>query len=173
MEVEPPRPLVQELFLFYDEIMRKKIIEKIKKFLLSLFTLKDSAHNIAGGLALGIFWGILPGEGVGTTLVTATLLRLNLAAATIGILASNMWSTFVILPLAVLTGGALFGHTKNDLYAQFYQTYQLGWKYFLSKAILFDLALPLIVGYLLVSIAIALFFYLLIFLVLKYFRVEK
>jgi len=151
----------------------KITINKIKKFFVQFFTLNDSAHNIAGGIALGVFFGILPGEGVGTTLVTASIFKLNRAAATMGILASNMWTTFLTLPLAVFIGGALFGQTKKSLYDHFYQTYQLGWKYFLSKVIFFDLALPLIIGYLIVSVAIALAFYLVIFVLLKYFKVQR
>ena len=151
----------------------KKSLQKIKKFFVRFFTLKDSAHNIAGGISLGVFFGILPGEGVGTTLVLASILRLNRAAATMGILASNMWTTFLTLPLAVFIGGSLFGQTKKSLYDHFYQTYNLGWRYFLSKVIFFDLALPLIVGYLIVSIVIALVFYLTIFVLLKYFKVQQ
>lgn len=137
------------------------------------FAIKDSAHNIAAGAALGIFFGILPGEGVGTTLVFASLLRLNGAAATLGVLATNMWTTFVVLPMAVFTGSFLFGQTSASLYDHFYQTYNLGWKYFLSKVIFFDLALPLMCGYLLVSVAIALFFYLFVLIFLKYFKIER
>ena len=151
----------------------KNVFQKIKNFFANFFTLNDSAHHIAGGVALGVFFGILPGEGGGTTLVAATLLKFNRAAATIGILSSNMWTTFLTLPLAVFIGGKLFGQSKKTLYEHFYQTYNLGWKYFLSKVIFFELALPLIVGYLIVSVVIALAFYLVIFVLLKYFKIQR
>jgi uncharacterized protein (DUF2062 family) len=49
----------------------------------------------------------------------------------------------------------------------------MGLRFFFSKAVLLDLALPLIVGYLIVSLAIAMLFYLFIYVFLKYFKVEK
>ncbi|MDD5396756.1 MAG: DUF2062 domain-containing protein [Candidatus Moranbacteria bacterium] len=151
----------------------KTTLDKIKSFFAHFFTLDDSAHNIAGGAALGIFLGILPGEGVATTLVLASVLKLNRASATAGIFATNMWSTFVALPLAAIVGGFFFGINPAQLSQEFNRTYHLGLKFFLSKAIFFDLALPLIVGYLLVSLAISLLFYFFIFLLLKYFKVKQ
>jgi len=141
---------------------------KIKKFFAHFFTLKDTPHNIAGGVALGVFLGILPGEGLATTLITASVLKLNRASATAGVLATNMWGTFVVLPLSTIVGGFLFNESPSHLSGQFYQTYHLGLRYFLSKAIFFDLALPLISGYLIVSIAIAIIFYFLMLFLLKY-----
>ncbi len=151
----------------------KVTIHKIKKFFASFFTLEDSAHNIAAGAALGIFFGIMPVEGITTTLVFVTLLKFNKPSALIGMFATNSWTTFFLLPLAALTGGLLFNQSIASLYAQFGRTYQVGLRFFFSKAVLLDLALPLIVGYLIVSLAIAMLFYLFIYVFLKYFKVEK
>ena len=145
-----------------------KFLSKIKAFFSHFFTLDDTPHNIAGGAALGIFLGILPGEGVATTLVFASLLKLNKASATAAILATNMWSTLAVLPLATFVGGFLFHENSAALSRQFYQTYHLGWKYFFSKAIFFDLALPLITGYIIISLIIAFLFYFSIIFLLKY-----
>jgi uncharacterized protein (DUF2062 family) len=150
----------------------KFTINKIKKFFLHFFTLDDTPHNIAGGTALGVFLGILPGEGVATTLIFASLFKLNKASATIGVLATNMWGTIIALPLATIIGGFIFGQSPKHLSAEFHQTYTLGFKYFLSKAIFFDLALPLIVGFIIVSLAIAIIFYFSILILLKYFKVK-
>jgi uncharacterized protein (DUF2062 family) len=146
----------------------KSIWQKIKNFFLYFFTLDDTSHNIAAGAALGMFIGIVPGEGVATTLVLASLLRVNRAAATAGVLATNMWGTFVVLPLVTLVGGFLFGMSPSSLTEQFNQTYHLGLRFFLSKAIFFDLALPLIVGFIIVAGIISLAAYLLIYFALKY-----
>lgn len=146
----------------------KKISHKIKSFFLHFFTLEDSTHNIAGGAALGVFLGILPGEGVATTLVLASIFKLNRASASIGVLATNMWGTVVALPLATIIGGFLFDQTPSHLSQEFYQTYHLGFKYFFSKIIFFELALPLISGFLVVSLGIAMLFYFAIFSLLKY-----
>ncbi|HBI50606.1 MAG TPA: hypothetical protein DDY21_02020 [Candidatus Moranbacteria bacterium] len=146
----------------------KNTLSKIKKFFAHFFTLDDSAHNIAGGTALGIFLGILPGEGLATTLIAAAILKLNKASATAGVLTTNMWGTVVTLPLATIVGGFFFGESPNHLSEQFYQTYHLGFKFFLSKAIFFDLALPLIIGFIISAGIISLAFYFIIFFLLKY-----
>jgi uncharacterized protein (DUF2062 family) len=151
----------------------KKTVHKIKAFFASFFDLEDSAHNIAAGAALGIFFGIMPVEGITTTLVFVTLLGFNKPSALLGMLATNSWTTFVLLPLAALAGGLLFNKTIASLYVQFDQTYQMGLSAFFSKASLLDLALPLVVGYLIVALTIALLFYLIIYVCLKYFKVEK
>lgn len=151
----------------------KITIHKIKKFFAHFFTLDDTPHNIAGGTTLGIFLGILPGEGLATTLIFASLFKLNKASATMGVLATNMWGTIIALPLATIIGGFLFGQNPAHLSAEFDRTYHLGFKFFLSKAIFFDLALPLIVGFLVVSLSVALLFYLAILISLKYFKTKK
>ena len=104
--------------------------EKIKKYLKQFFLIDDTPHKVAAGFALGIFWGIMPGEGVGTTLITATILRFNRLSATAGVLASNMWSTIVVLPLAAIFGGLMFGVSPDYLTSNFKDTYDLGFRYF-------------------------------------------
>jgi uncharacterized protein len=142
--------------------------QKIKKSFLRFFTLKDTPHKIAAGFALGVFLGIVPGEGVTATLVLATLFRVNKVSATAGVLATNMWGTFVVLPLVTLVGGLLFGVTPDHLTQQFDQTYHLGPRFFLSKAIFFDLALPLIVGFIIVAGTISLIAYFVLYFLLRY-----
>ncbi len=83
--------------------------ERIKIFFKKFFLINDTPHKIAAGAALGIFLGIVPGEGVMTTLVLASLFRFNRAAALIGVLATNMWTTLAVLPLAAGVGSFLFG----------------------------------------------------------------
>lgn len=146
--------------------------QKVKKFFQRFFTLKDTPHKIAAGFALGVFMGIVPGEGVAATLVLATLLKLNRASSTAGVLATNMWGTFAVIPLVTIVGGFLFGITPSHLSQQFDQTYHLGLRFFLSKTIFFDLALPLIIGFIIVAGTIALILYFLIYSLLKYKKIE-
>ena len=132
--------------------MKKRIRDYIKQF----FLIDDTPHKVAGGAALGIFIGIVPGEGVLTTLVLASLFRLNRLAALAGVGVSNMWTTVLALPLAAFFGGWIFGINAKTLLGDFDRAYHLGPKFFLSKAIFFDLTLPLIVGFIIVAGAIAL-----------------
>jgi uncharacterized protein (DUF2062 family) len=151
----------------------KKISNKIKNFFLHFFTLDDSPHNIAGGMALGVFLGILPGEGVATTLILAAIFKLNKASATAGVLATNMWGTVAAMPVATIIGGFIFNQSPSHLSAEFQATYQLGFKYFLSKIIFFELALPLITGFIAISAIIAAISYLSVYFLLKYKKVDN
>ncbi|EKE12051.1 MAG: hypothetical protein ACD_14C00032G0005 [uncultured bacterium] len=146
----------------------KNTYKKIETFFQRFFTLDDTPNNIAAGAALGIFLGIVPGEGLATTLVITALIGINKASATIGVLATNMWGTIAVLPLATFIGGWVFRIDSARLASEFKATYNLGFKYFLSKAIFFDLALPLIVGFITSAGLIALVFYLIVYFLLKH-----
>jgi len=136
-------------------------------FFKRFFLIDDTPHKIAAGAALGIFLGIAPGAGVAATLVLSSIFRFNRLAAMTGVLATNTWSLVVVLPLAATVGGYLFGGSKAYLIEQFDQYQSLGVKFFLSKEILFNIALPLGVGFVVVSGLAALFFYFLIFSIIK------
>lgn len=137
--------------------------DKVKNFFKQFFLINDTPHKVAAGAALGIFLGIVPGEGVLTTLALATLFRFNRLSATAGVVTTNWWTTAVVLPLAAATGGFLFHESGAELIRQFSHTYHLGLKFFLSKVILLDVALPLVVGFFIVAGAIALAFYLVLY----------
>lgn len=143
-------------------------MQKIKIFFQKFFAIDDDPHKIAAGAALGLFWGMMPGEGVVTTLVTASLLKLNRAGALAGVLASNIWMTAVILPPSAFLGEFIFHEKSTNLIAKFHETYDLGHRAFFSKLFLLDIALPLLVGFLIVSVAISLLFYGVLYLLLKY-----
>lgn len=146
----------------------KKTLNKIKDLITKFFLIDDSPHKIAAGAALGIFLGIIPGEGVTASLVLAALFRLNKLSATTGALSANMWATVAILPLAAGIGGFLFGIEPVSLIDNFQSTYQLGFKYFLSKTIFFSLVLPLIIGFIIAAGIVSLAFYFLLYFLLKY-----
>jgi uncharacterized protein (DUF2062 family) len=148
--------------------MLKKISEFIKKF----FLIDDSPHKVAAGAALGIFWGIMPGEGVATTIVTASILRFNRLSATAGVLAANMWMTVAVMPFAAICGGFLFNVDPETLTNNFASTFNLGLKYFFSVTIFSHLVLPLIVGFFVVSVSIALIVYFLLYALLKYKKIR-
>jgi len=143
-------------------------MKKIKNFIKKFFLIDDSPHKVAAGAALGIFLGIIPGEGVTAALILSTLFRLNKLSATAGALSTNMWGTVSVLPLAAAIGGFLFGTEPNQLIDNFHSTYDLGLRYFLSKTIFLDLVLPLIAGFIISAAIISLFFYFLLYFLLKY-----
>lgn len=147
-------------------------MKKIKIFIRKFFLINDTPHKIAAGAALGIFLGIIPGEGVLVTLVLASLFRFNRLSATTGVLAFNMWATVIILPFVAGVGAFIFQINPQELIINFNSTYHLGIRYFFSKIIFLELVLPLIVGFLITAGIIALFFYFLIYFLLKYKKVS-
>lgn len=147
--------------------MHRQII-KIKKYIKQFFLIDDTPHKVAAGFALGLFWGIMPGEGVATTLITAYFLSFNRFSATAGVLASNMWMTLVALPFATAVGGFIFRVSPKLLIESFHETYGLGWKYFFTETIFLKILTPFFAGFFVVAISIALVFYFLLYFVLKY-----
>jgi len=143
------------------------MINKLKTFFKHFFLINDSPHKVSGGAALGIFLGITPGEGLAATLVLSSLFRLNRLSATAGVLATNMWATVIVLPAAAIVGGFLFNTNARGLAADFEKNYHLGWEFLLSEAVIFNIALPLFVGFVIVDGIIALSFYFLLLYLLK------
>ncbi len=149
--------------------MYKFTAEKIKNLVKKFFLIDDTPHKVAGGAALGAFLGMTPGEGVLSTIVLASLFRLNRLAALAGVLAFNMWTTVVILPFAAAIGGLIFRVEPQTLSNDFHETLSLGWQYLFSWNVLRDTAVPLLVGYVAIAGAVssAVYFGLLYFLIRK------
>jgi uncharacterized protein len=131
--------------------MRKRIRDYIKQF----FLIDDTPHKVAGGVALGVFMGITPGEGVLATLFFAYIFRLNRLAALAGVLAVNMWTTVLVLPVAAAIGGLIFQINPQTLSNDFHETLSLGWQYLFSWNVLRETAIPLLAGYAVLSGTIA------------------
>ncbi|HLM84138.1 MAG TPA: DUF2062 domain-containing protein [Candidatus Bathyarchaeia archaeon] len=123
--------------------MKRRIRDYIKQF----FLIDDTPHKVAGGAALGAFLGIIPGEGVLSTLFLAYIFRLNRLASLAGVLAFNMWTTFVALPIAAAIGGLIFRISPKTLSNDFHESLGLGWQYIFSWDTFREAALPLLVGY--------------------------
>jgi uncharacterized protein (DUF2062 family) len=144
--------------------MKKRIRDYVKRF----FLIDDTPHKVAGGAALGVFMGITPGEGVMVTLLFAYVFRLNRLAALAGVLAVNMWTTLLALPVAAAIGGLIFRVDPQVLSKDFHEVLSMGWQYLFSWNIFRQTALPLIVGYVVVAGAIATaVYFLLLYLLVK------
>ena len=140
---------------------------KIKTSVRKFFLINDTPHKIALGFALGVFLGIVPGEGVTMSLILSSIFGLNRLAATSGALATNMWSTAVILPLAAEIGTLISGENYSSLVAQFQANYHLGYKFFLSKYIFFEIVLLLAIGFTLAALVVAFLAYATVWFLMK------
>ena len=65
----------------------KKLLDHIRSLWMRLMELRDTPHAIAGGVAIGVFWGFTPLFGLKTllSLVTAWLARCSKLAAVIAV----------------------------------------------------------------------------------------
>ncbi len=142
----------------------------MKNFFKQFFLIDDTPHNIAAGAALGVFLGIAPGAGVAASVVLATIFRINRMAAIAGAIATNTWTLIFALPLAAAVGGFMVGGNTTSLVAQFNQIQNLGLKFLFTQDILLNIVLPLTLGFVVVSGAIALFCYILTFSLIKMHR---
>jgi len=153
--------------------MYKFTKNKIKNFLKKFFLINDTPHKIAAGAALGVFLGIVPGEGVICTLVLTTLFGFNRLAATAGVLAVNMWTTVFILPLAAGAGAFVFGKNYSELVGQFNGMDGNFTQLFFSKIFFFHITLPLLAGFFIVAGLISLMLYFGLFALLVNHRKNK
>jgi uncharacterized protein (DUF2062 family) len=139
-----------------------RIYEKFKKF----FLIHDTPHKIAGGAALGIFLGILPG-GFLSAIILSYIFRVNRLAAIAGVAITNFWSTpLAVLPAAAI-GGFLSGENPQILIENFKANFHIGYRSFFTETVIFNLLLPLTVGFFIFAGIIAFAFYLLILYLLK------
>ena len=152
--------------------MKKKnnwfFLRTLKLLYLKLFRTNDSPQKIACGLGLGVFIGILPGAGPFAAFIVAMLLRVNRAAAVLGALITNTWTSLITMFLAIKIGASVMSLDGKVLYSQ--------WKALLSDfhwrsvfAIAFlKLVFPVLIGYLIISIFLGVLVYLIcLFVLLK------
>ena len=116
-----------------------------------LFRLNDSPQRIAIGFGFGVFLGMLPGTGPVASLVMAALLRVNKAAALLGSLLTNTWLSLVCLFLAIKSGDWIFGSKHSGI---------------------FNLIMPVLAGYFIISLGLGILAFFLILTYLKFRRGE-
>ena len=97
-------------------------MKKLTTFLKKFFLIDDTPHKVAAGAALGIFLGIIPG-GILTAIVIAWIIRVNRLSAVAGVLATNFWTSILIMPFAAKLGCLIFGVNSEDLIKNFNQSY--------------------------------------------------
>jgi uncharacterized protein (DUF2062 family) len=143
--------------------MRKKEGNRLQRFFkfvyLKLFRINDTPQKIALGFGLGVFLGILPGTGPIAALCCALLFRLNRIAALLGSLLTNTWISFVSFIPAVKIGSSVLSLDWQKVYQD--------WSAFLKDfrwANLFklgalEIALPVLMGFLIISLILGLLAY--------------
>ncbi len=149
----------------------KKLFEKIKNFLKSIYQklihLKDTPHRIAGGFAVGIFFGILPAAGPMAAIILAWILRVNRIAAFAGGLLTNMWLSVITLVAAVKVGAFVTGSDWQKVLSDCKELMKdFSWRGIFDQKVI-DILKPVFVGYLVVGILAGLLAYVVAWFVVK------
>lgn len=141
---------------------------KIKDLLYQkIFKINDTPQKVALGFGIGIFSGILPGTGPLAALFLALLFRVNRASALIASVLTNTWFSFVTFILAIKIGSAIFKISWQSLKAAWMQAINnFAWKDLFSLPIL-RIVLPVITGYLVISLVLGVLSYIVVLIILK------
>lgn len=148
-----------------------KLLRFFRWLYLKLFRINDTPQRIALGLGLGVFLGILPGSGPVAALFLAFLLRVNRASALLGSLITNTWLSIVTFVLAVKLGAYLLGLEWQQVYTDCIVFFKLFRFSDLLRITALKVLLPVILGYILVSLLLGFVVYLIALAALK--KVKK
>jgi uncharacterized protein (DUF2062 family) len=148
----------------------KKIKSTLKQLYVKLFKIDDTPGKIALGFGLGVFSGIFPGTGPLAALFFAFIFRANRASALLGSLLTNTWLSFLTFIFAIKLGSAILGiswlKVKEDWVN--FLTHFHWWGLF--KLSVLKIILPVMAGYLLVSLFLGLLTYLVVLMVIRKLR---
>jgi len=146
-------------------------LRRLKDFLYAkLFKINDTPQRIALGFGLGIFTGIFPGTGPLAALFLALIFRANRAAALFASLLTNTWLSWVTFLLAIKAGSAIFRISWQGLQNDWLTlSSHFSWQNFFQASIL-KIILPVIAGYLCISLCLGIIFYLTVLIVIKKIR---
>lgn len=128
----------------------------LKLIFIKLFRINDTPQKIAAGFGLGVCLGIFPGSGPIAALTLSFLLRLNRAAALFGSLLTNTWLSFVTFVLAVKAGSFILGVNWRDTYNNLTAVLKNFHFKDLFDYSVFEIILPLLIGYLAVTLLLGL-----------------
>ena len=126
-----------------------------KAIYLKLFRINDTPAKIAFGFGIGAFVGVMPGVGPLAALLLAFVFRVNRASALLASLVLNTWAGFVALLLFIKVGAIVMGRDPQDVHAAWTGIFkEFKWEKLFEVSV-YDVLLPIGVGYLVVSLLFA------------------
>lgn len=140
-------------------MQRKSLLNKINRLIklayLKLLRIKDTPLKIALGFGLGVFIGVMPGVGPVIALLLAFIFRINRVSAFLGSILVNTWVSFITFFWAVKIGAAVRGLNYHDVYADLTGIIKnFKWEKLFDVTI-YDVLIPLGIGYLIISLFLA------------------
>ncbi|MDD5561270.1 MAG: DUF2062 domain-containing protein [Candidatus Omnitrophica bacterium] len=147
---------------------KESLFKKIISFIFAkLFKINDSAQKIALGVGLGVFSGLIPGTGPAAALFLAFVFRANRAAALFGSILTNTWLSLLTFILAVKIGSLLLNRHWQEVSRKAQGLiHNFHWGGFFKLSFL-DVALPVIIGYLVMGLFLGLVCYLAVLFVIR------
>ncbi len=146
------------------ELLFKKIINFI---FAKLFYINDSAQNIALGVGLGVFSGLMPGSGPAAALFLAFIFRANRAAALLGSILTNTWLSLVTFILAIKIGSVILKLHWQEVYQKAQGLiHDFHWVKFFKLSFL-EVLLPIIAGYIIIGLFLGVISYFLTLLIIR------
>ncbi len=144
------------------------IFVKAKNFLYEkLFKINDTPQRVALGFGIGVFTGVLPGAGPLAALFLAFVFRANRASSLLASLLTNTWLSFAIFLLAIKTGSAIFRISWASLKSDWALAIShWHWQDLFSLPVL-KIILPVLVGYLVISLSLGIISYIIALILLK------
>lgn len=140
---------------------------------LKIIRINDSPHKIAGGFALGVFLGILPGAGPMASILLAYLFQVNRAAALAGSLLTNAWFSVITFAFAVKIGAFLTGTRWQQLYANAKALVNpFHWQKFFDGSSL-SILKPLLAGYAAIGLVSGVVVYIIVLMIVSAYRRRK
>lgn len=138
-----------------------------------LCRMNDTPQRIAAGFAIGVFLGVMPGLGLIAAIVMASILRVNKASAIVATLITNTWISLIMIPASIKVGAWVMKLDWNSVYTNTQNLIKdFHWKDLFNVSII-QLAMPLVVGFIIVSIILGVVTYLLIFILVTRVRSNR
>jgi len=130
----------------------KRLIRLLKLAYIKLVRINDTPQKVALGFGLGVFAGIMPGFGTLLGLLFAFILKANSASVLIAALLTNTWFTVLAIIPAIKLGSGILGWHWSNVYSE--------WALFIKdfhwvkliKPETYRFLLPVIIGYLVISV---------------------
>ncbi|MCU0665887.1 MAG: DUF2062 domain-containing protein [Candidatus Omnitrophica bacterium] len=152
------------------KLNRLSALRLLKFVYLKSRRIRDNPHRVALGFALGIFIGVMPAVGPLAAWFIASFLRINRISAILGSLISNTWVTFITFILSLKIGSWIFGLDWHSLYGEVKVLLKDFHFRYLLDSIIISKIMPLILGYIVISLIFAFIGYVIIFIIFSLHR---
>jgi len=144
-----------------------RITQFFKTIYTKLVRINDTPQKIAVGFGIGVFLGTMPAVGPIVSLVLATVLRVNRAAALLGNLLTNAWLDIVTFLLAIKVGSFVIGVDWKDVHRN-WTTFVRNHNWIDVFSLLrTDLLIPLFIGYFFIGLFLGVLSYLMTLVLVK------